>query len=253
MKLISKLIKLTAANEKPAPVRTLANSFGNYCISLHSQPERLKETRRQLKFYGLDLEHFPAVPSKEVTERITRKERVMPIANGCLQSHIDLYKQILASHKPDAAEGRPYVAVFEDDIVALSTLNQLDDHFARLPGDWDFVYLGGNYHFHKPVILDEHLIRPVFALSTHAQLIRIDFLPLLIQELEKKAFEVDVVFARLQEAGIGRWYGFTSDFFWQHGRTSASYTSLWRHQIGEFHFATANGVIDQVIIRNYLP
>lgn len=253
MKFISQLIKLAAANEKPAAVRTLSNSLGNDCICLHSQPDRLKETRRQIKFYGIELEHFPAVPSREVTERISRKERVKLIANGCLRSHIDLYKKILATHKPARTKGRPYVAVFEDDIVALSTLNRLDDHFARLPEDWDFVYLGGNCHSHKPVILDEHLIRPVFALGTHAQLIRIDFLPLLIRELEKKEFEVDVVFARLQEEGTGRWSGFTTDFFWQHGRTSASYTSLWRHQIGEFHFAMANGVIDQVIIRNHLP
>lgn len=253
MRFISNLIKLAAANEGPPPVLTLKNSSGNYCISLRSQPERLRETRRQLAYYGIKLEHFPAVPSKEVADGITRKERIMPVANGCLQSHIDLYKKILATHKPAPGGGRPYVAVFEDDIVALSTLSQLDDYAARLPADWDFVYLGGNYHFHKPVILDDHLIRPVFALSTHAQLIRIDFLPLLIEQLERKEFEVDVVYSRLQETRVGNWYGFTTDFFWQHGRSSTTYASLWRHQLGEFHFAMANGVIDQVVIRNHLP
>jgi GR25 family glycosyltransferase involved in LPS biosynthesis len=253
MRFLSRRTKQAEVNDPPAPVLTLKNSSGNYCISLISQPERLEQTVRQLAFYGIHVEHFPAVLSTAVVRKITREDGVNKIADGCLQSHLDLYQKILANHKSDKTHSRPYVAVFEDDIVALSTLNQLDDYVEKLPEDWDLVYLGGNYHFHKPILLDDYLIRPACAFNTHAQLIRIDFLPRLIQELEKKKFEVDVVYGKLHEAGIGQWYGFTTDFFWQHARTSATCVSLWQHQLGEFHFSKANQVIDQVIIKNHLP
>ena len=253
MRIISNLIKAVSANEGPAPINILKSSSGNYCINLKSQPQRLKEVKRQLGFYGIEVERFSAVLSKNVVDKITRKERVRGIANGCLQSHIDLYKEILAKNQSGSGDKRPFVAVFEDDIVVLSTITELDAYAAQLPDDWDFVYLGGNYHFHKPVIINEHLIRPVYALSTHAQLIRIDFLPRLIEELEKREFEVDVVYCHLQERGVGNWYGFTTDFFWQHGLDSAAHTSLWRHQLGLFHYSMANRVIDQVVIKNYLP
>jgi hypothetical protein len=253
MRFFSQRIEQAGENEPIAPVLTLKNSCGNYCISLKSQPERLKQTCRQLAYYGIQIEHFPAVRSAKVSRRITREDGVNKIADGCLQSHLDLYRKILAEHQPEKTSSRPYVAVFEDDIVALSTLNQLDDYAARLPTDWDFIYLGGNYHLRKPAILNDYLIRPACAFNTHAQLIRIDFLPRLIEELEKREFEVDVVYGKLHEAGIGKWYGFTTDFFWQHGRTSATFTSVWQHQFGEYHFSKANHVIDQVVIKNHLP
>lgn len=253
MKILSKLIRLASANEPPAPVSTLMNSSGNYCINLKSQPERFKETKRQFAYHGIPIKRFSAVLSKDVVNRITRKDGVNQIANGCLQSHIDLYRMIVASLPDRSGNERPYVAIFEDDILLLSNFIDLDEHFARLPDDWDLVYLGGNYHFHKPEILNEHLIRPTYAFNTHAMLIRIDFLPRLIAALEERDVEVDVKMAHLQGNREGNWYGFTTDFVWQHGRTSAFHTSMWRHQLGLFHYSTAHHVIDQVFIKNYLP
>lgn len=254
MRLLSKLRGLISPLAAPARVRTLEDCREAYCINLQSATARLEESRRQLQSIGIGLTAFPAVPSAEVERTITRRDGVSAVANGCLESHIRLYRRILDAHRPTGPGGeRPYVGVFEDDIVLLPSIFELDAYFARVPADWDVVSLGGNYHYTRPEVLDEHITRPRYAFNTHAMLIRIDFLPTLIGRLEERDFEVDVKMAKLQDARIGHWYGFTRDFIWQHARDSVFHTSLWTAQRGEFHFAKLNGVVDKVKIHNELP
>jgi hypothetical protein len=235
-----------------APPKVLAGTCGNYCLSLPSQPERLEETRRQLARYGIELEHFPGVPSAEVSARISRKDGCPEGAHGALQAFINLFRHIAATHPATKGSDRPYVAVFEDDVIPLENFGEIDAYLALVPDEWDHISLGGNFHHKPPEILSDHLIRPNAAFNLHAQLIRVDFLPKLIERIEIRDFEVDVITATMQEQRIGNWYGFTSDFIWQHARTSFFCVSLWEHQLGLFHFAKGNGVVDRFLIKGLL-
>jgi hypothetical protein len=250
-KLIQRLFPNRQADPH-GPPRVMQGTCGNYCISLESQPERLEESRRQLARYGIVVEHFRAVLSENVPDKITRKEPVAHSSDGCLQSHLDLYKHLAAIHPAAKGSHRPYVAVFEDDILLLDQFGQLDDYLSRVPIDWDYISLGGNFHQTQPEILNNSIIRLTCAFNFHAQLIRVDFLPRLIERLETRAFEVDVMTATMQEQGIGNWYGFTSDLVWQHARSAHYCVSLWEHQLGLFQFAKSNGVVDRFLIKNLL-
>ncbi len=234
------------------PPKVSLGTCGNYCISLESQPERLEDSRRQLSRHGIDVEWFPAILSSEVQEKITRKEPVAGSADGCLQSHLELYRHLAAIHPAAKGSSRPYVAVFEDDIIPLDAFVNFGDYLARVPDDWDYISLGGSFHQTPPKILDESVIRLTCAFNLHAQLIRVDFLPRLIEHIESRAFEVDVLTANMQKQGIGNWYGFTSDLFWQHARGGFFNVSLWDHQLGLYHFAKDNGVVDRFLIRGLL-
>lgn len=234
------------------PPTVSLGTCGNYCISLASQPERLIETRAQLARYGIEVEHFPGIPSAEAEKRITRKDGVPEGAHGAMQAFINLFKHIVASHPPAQGSDRPYVAVFEDDILPLDNFGGIAAHLARVPGDWDFISLGGNFHQTQPEILNDSVTRLTCAFNLHAQLIRVDFLPGLIERLERREYEVDVMTATMQEQRLGNWYGFTSDFVWQHARNAFFCISLWEHQLGLFHFAKANGVVDRFLIKNLL-
>ena len=235
-----------------APPRVLAGTFENYCISLPSQPERLEESRRQLARYGVELKRAEGVPSAEVRNRITREDGAPEGAHGSLQAFLNLFRHILETRPAARGSERPYVAIFEDDIVLLENFGKIDAYLARVPEDWDFVSLGGSFHQTPPEILNEFIIRHRCSFNLHAQLIRIDFLPRLIERLETRAFEVDVMTATMQEQGVGNWYGFTSDFVWQHARSAFYSVSLWEHQLGLYHFAKANGVVDRFLIKNVL-
>lgn len=239
-------------NDHGLPPKVSLGTCGNYCISLNSQPERLEETRRQLVRHGIDVEHFPAVLSVDVPSGITRKDPVSSSANGCLQSHLDLYKHLAAIHPAAKGSHRPYVAVFEDDILLLDQFSQLADYLARVPDDWDYISLGGSFHQTPPEILNDAVIRLTCAFNSYAELIRVDFLPRLIERLETRAFENDVMTATMQQQGIGNWYGFTSDLVWQHARSAHYCVSLWEHQLGLFHFAKSNGIVDRFLIKNLL-
>jgi hypothetical protein len=234
------------------PPHVLAGSSGNYCISLKSQPQRLLETRSQLARYGIKVEHFPGIPSAEVSEKITRKDGVPERAHGTLQAYINLYKHLVATQPSAKGAERPYVAVFEDDIILLDPFGQLDACLARVPDDWDFISLGGNFHQTHPEILDHSVTRMTCAFNLHAQLIRIDFLPRLIAHLTTRAFEVDVITSGMQQQRIGNWYGFTRDFVWQHARGAYFCVTLWEHQLGLFHFAKGHGIIDRFLIKGLL-
>jgi GR25 family glycosyltransferase involved in LPS biosynthesis len=249
--LFQRLFSPRSADPHESPKVSLG-TCGNYCISLESQPERLGDSRRQLSRHGIDVEWFPAILSTQVQEKITRKEPVATSADGCLQSHLELYRHILATQPAAQGSSRPYVAVFEDDIVPLDTFAKLGDYLAQVPDDWDFISLGGSFHQTPPVILDESVIRLTCAFNLHAQLIRVDFLPRLIKQLETRAFEVDVLTATMQQQGVGNWYGFTSDLVWQHARGGFFSVSLWEHQLGLYHFVKAHGVIDRFLIKNLL-
>ena len=250
-KLIQRLFSARLTDPE-VPPRVLAGTCGNYCISLPSQPERLRESRAQLSRYGIKIKHFAGIPSKDVPNKITRKDGAPPGSHGSLQAFISLFKNIVASHPASDGTQRPYVAVFEDDIILLSNFGDIDSYIGQLPDDWDYVSLGGNFHNSPPEILNDHLIRLTCAFNLHAQLIRVDFLPRLIERLETRAFEADVMTATMQEQGIGNWYGFTSDFVWQHARSAYFCVSLWEHQLGLFHFAKGNGLIDRFLIKNLL-
>lgn len=245
---------LSPRHEEPhvAPPKVSLGTCGNYCISLPSQPERMEESRWQLSRYGISVEHFPGILSADVPQKITRKEPMAASSDGCLQSHISLYKRLIDIHPAALGSQRPYVAVFEDDILLLPGFEELEDYLAQLPDDWDFVSLGGSFHQVPPDIINDSIIRLKQSFNLQAQLIRVDFLPRLIERLETRAFEVDVMTATMQEQGIGAWYGFTRDFVWQHARSAFYCVSLWEHQLGLFHFAKANGIVDRFLIKNLL-
>ena len=119
--------------------------MNSYCINLRKRPDRW--ARVLPEFYKLSL-----IPM-----------RFLAIYNnighvGCIDSHLELLHQV----KKDGI-----FAVFEDDILALGTWQDIQRSINQLPPDWDMLYLGATLL--EPLErYSENLFRLKRGLTTHA-------------------------------------------------------------------------------------
>jgi hypothetical protein len=73
------------------------------------------------------------------------------------------------------------------------------------------------------VIIDDMFYKAKFTFNAHALLVKKSFILNIIDELEKREFENDVIFAYMQSKGIGNWYGLIEDSIIQHGKYNKSF------------------------------
>jgi glycosyltransferase involved in cell wall biosynthesis len=186
-----------------------------YCINLRSEEYKFEETKIEMLKLGLDLIRVEV--EVELYPRITRSE-VDPSnkSNGILNSHLKLLKH-LKTLQDD------YFLILEDDVIVLNNKN-INSIINSAPKDWDVIFLGGMNHFQQPSKFNSEFYKPIFSFNAHSYIVKSTFLDTLINRVEIRDFELDVIFAHMQSNGVGNWYGVVDDILIQHGKYS--YTSI---------------------------
>lgn len=177
----------------------------SYCINLRDKEYKFINVLNEL--YRLSI--FPnrfVVEKHNLTKRILR-EGVNEKSNQILESHLKLLKYL-------ESIDQPCFIVFEDDIKVIRDIN-VDEIISSAPKDWDVIYLGGMNHHHVPKIIDNKFYRCKFSFNAHAFIVKKEFVPKMIEHLEKREYESDVILAYMQS--IGNWYGLIEDAIIQDG------------------------------------
>lgn len=101
-----------------------------YCINLERRPDRREKVEEEFQREGLEnVEFFTATDGCD-HPRMNRGEC------GCTDSHIRVWRDIVD-------RGHPWALVFEDDARLVENFQvELDEVFAVLPKDWDYINLG---------------------------------------------------------------------------------------------------------------
>ena len=182
-----------------------------WCINLCSREERYLETKNKLKELEIDTIRFGV----NAIFSAGKKNR----NNWVLNAHLEVF-----NHLKDLDDD--FFLIVDDDILVLKKedINYIID---SAPVDWDVIYLGGMNHLHQPINHDEIFYIPKFSLNAHAYIVKKTFLPTLISKVEQRNFELDVIFAYMQENKIGNWYGVKDDIIIQNGKYLTTFISTW--------------------------
>jgi hypothetical protein len=191
----------------------MSNNIKSYCINLFNQEYKYRKSLNELSKIGLNPIRFK-VPKHKIKKRILR-EGVNEKSNQILESHLSLLRHILS------VDG-DYFILFEDDIEVIREIS-VEEIILSAPNGWDIIYLGGMNHHHNPVIIDENFYKCIFSFNAHAYIIKKEFIPKIISQLEEKEFEFDVILAYMQSKGIGNWYGLIDDAIIQNGIESPTF------------------------------
>ncbi len=152
------------------------------CINLERRPERWK---RFIHGFPTDTRyyhphHYPAVDSRLAKPPPWFSDACPdPGAWGCLRTHLRIWEDALSGSWDD-------VLVFEDDAIFCEGFAEKFARFmARVPDDWDQIYLGGQHLYaidqngdtrpgfsSPPQVVNEYVLRCENANRTHAYAMR---------------------------------------------------------------------------------
>lgn len=182
-----------------------------YCINLLNREKRFLETRNALSKTGIDLIRFGV--DIELSPGI-KKFNINPgdMCNSILNSHLKLYKHLKSINNK-------YHLILEDDVIVLNNID-IENLIESAPNDWDVIYLGGVNHFFKPDVHSSKFYKCKYTFNPHAYIVKSSFLETLINRVEIRDFQLDVIFAKMQSEEIGNWYCTTKDYIIQHGKYS---------------------------------
>lgn len=167
----------------------------SYYINLDRHIDRNKYMKEQFNKNNIDCERFSAFDKKIIDKKkisdlknnniiannyLPKKDNYGSIA--CLVSHTELYKKIYRENKDGI------FLIFEDDCKILPDFNKkLDYYLARLPKDWDMIWLG--YNNIKGKRYDDNFYIPLqgkhwgFNSQHHCYLLKYKFIPKLLKIL----------------------------------------------------------------------
>lgn len=212
-----------------------------WCINLKNNPEKFSSVKFELSKCGIEVNRF-VVENWNIKNRILR-EGVNEKSNQILESHLNLYNHLTTLRNE-------IFLVLEDDVVVIEKID-MSDVIEKAPKDWDVIYLGGvNHHTnHNPTIIDDTFYLCEFTFNAHAFLVRYQFLPKIIKELNKRQVENDVHLGKMQMRKEGRWYGLINDAIVQNGKNAITFVTTYKKNIQKIQ--KLNGEFDIKEIRSF--
>ena len=190
----------------------------SYCINLVNKNHKFEKIKSELSKINIYPNRF-VVEKHNLTKRILR-EGVNEKSNQILESHLKVLKYL-------ESIDQPYFIIFEDDIKVIRDID-VDEIISSAPKDWDVIYLGGMNHHHAPKIIDNQFYKCKFSFNAHAFIVKNEFIPKMIEHLEKREYENDVIFAYMQYNSIGNWYGLIEDAIIQDGVESPTFITTYK-------------------------
>jgi hypothetical protein len=131
--------------------------------------------------------------SKEKIKKDTSEE-----ASWKLNSHMEALSQSLYSNSE-------WTFICEDAVLVEYPV-KLEEILKDVPEDWDVLYLGEMNHYHSPEHINTKILKCVYSFNTIGYIIKHSFIPKVVTRLLRRDEEHDVIFAKMQEEGIGNWY-----------------------------------------------
>tara|TARA_R110000868_G_scaffold378996_1_gene644668 strand:- start:314 stop:2431 length:2118 start_codon:yes stop_codon:yes gene_type:complete len=193
----------------------------SYCINLHDKEHKFTNILNELGRLSIYPNRF-VVEKQNLTKRILR-EGVNEKYNQILESHLKLLKHL-------ESIDQPYFIIFEDDIKVIRDID-INEIISSAPKDWDVIYLGGMNHHHTPKIIDNQFYKCKFSFNAHALIVKKEFVPKMIEYLEKREYENDVIFAYMQSNSVGNWYGLIEDAIIQDGVDSPTLITTYKKNV----------------------
>ena len=167
-----------------------------YVINMDKDTKRLAEIDAALRAVGIRYERFPAIDGS----LISREANIAPTCvkfctngmKGCALSHHAVWKKAIEN-------GDKTVMVMEDDAIIPDDINErIADVFARIPYDWDILYVGCRYLCNDredvakvgnflagttPEKYDGEIKKVKGSIGSHAIIYKTEFLKKIINEL----------------------------------------------------------------------
>jgi hypothetical protein len=163
-----------------------------YCINLKKRTDRLENFTQEVNKYDLGkFEVFEAIDGSTVGLHPTLLKGEMGIIHSVIKileiSIQNKYEKIL---------------ILEDDCVFNDNVKEIDNYFSYLPENWDMIYFGGNHNTHvgipPPVIINKRIVKLHCTFSAHCIGIKKNMFEILLPELNKFLYQLDVVYQKLQ-------------------------------------------------------
>ena len=167
-----------------------------YVINMDKDTKRLAEIDTSLKAVNIRYERFPAIDGSLISIEANLAPICMKFCTngmkGCALSHHAVWKKAIE-------KGDKTVMVMEDDAIIPDDINErIADVFARLPHDWDILYVGCRYMCNdrqdvakvgnflagtSPEQYDREIKKVKGSIGSHAIIYKTEFLKKIVNEL----------------------------------------------------------------------
>lgn len=165
-----------------------------FLINLKKRKDRLDHFIQQVNVHDLgNFEIFEAIDGSLMIENNLRLNKG---ELGLVHSTIKILEESLDKKYKK-------ILIIEDDCLFNENINEIDTYLDKLPNDWDFVYFGGNHNIHVnspyPKIVNDKIVKVHNTFATHCIMIHERIIEILINELKKFEYPVDIVYQKLQD------------------------------------------------------
>jgi hypothetical protein len=179
--------------------------------------QRQKLLMKDMKKYGfyntfihIGLEPDDLSPADRNSERLSAKEICI------CESHIEALEMARDHLKGD------HFLILEDDCMFVGAEWILKD----LPENFDYIKLGGSYHYHLPTEIGERYMKDIHSLNLHATLYKRSSIQTVMDGFLMREESCDADLAKLVEVGDVIGYSVIKEIFWQRGTTSPGEMTL---------------------------
>lgn len=175
-----------------------------FCINLQRRPDRWDKMLHRFRLHDIrDVIRHDAVDGRHLTPPAEWK--FSPGAYGCLLSHSEIVRNAQEN-------GVPAVLIFEDDVIFCDDFRErFEEHTARLPEDWDAIFMGG-IHLADPVPVSPGVAKMTEAFSTYAYGLRSKAYAAFLSDAETQTRPIDHTTRAMQRDF--RFYCFTPHLAW---------------------------------------
>lgn len=169
-----------------------------HLINLPRRPDRLKAALEEFEKIGV---------TPKIVEGVDGHTLPLPDgwtagagAYGCSLSHRRIIEDTISA-------GRNEVIVFEDDVTFVPNFNaRFQEFMARVPPDWDAVFIGGQ-HMEPPENVGNGVLKAANVHRTHGYILRGEYMRFIYQKWASEPGHVDHVWGRHQR----EWKVYTPD------------------------------------------
>jgi hypothetical protein len=164
-----------------------------YYINLERRKDRDQKCINELQKNNIIAKRFIAIDGKSI---VNPNWNYSLGAFGCLQSHLEIIKE---------AKNNKYnsILILEDDVVFNDNMeNDFKKYYDQLDGEWDILYLSGNYNKHIQNSFEkitDNIIKCNLTYTTHCYAIKNTVYDIIIDALYKATAPIDIEYTKIQK------------------------------------------------------
>lgn len=201
---------------------------------------RLSKLVKELKDYGFKrvFVHYGLFPH-EIKNLNTK---IPAGASACCESHISLME-----FQREFMKGEHFL-ILEDDSLLVGDKFILED----VPEDFDFIRLGGSWHFKDPLQINDKYLKEIYTFNAHAILYKTSNVDTVLKSMyvRNEPFDFDV--AKSVESGKIKAYSLINELFWQRNDDTDGVITILSNMTERFDSLRKSGMLEKIIVKNTL-